>query len=140
MTRILKTSGFLGLAVMMSVGLYQNYLLAFGGGAPPGWMVGGHAHLGVLSILAIVVGFVVPALGIVGRLRQVVTGLFLAGQWGVPLTIWIGEGAGVTPLMPTAFLWGLCLVVAMLVLAWQTATSDTPSDGGGRIDASPADD
>jgi hypothetical protein len=140
MTRILKTSGFLGLAVMMSVGLYQNYLLAFGGEAPPGWMIGGHAHLGVLSILAIVVGFVVPALGITGRLRQVVTGLFLAGQWGVPLTVWIGEGGGVTALMPTSFLWGLCLIVAMLILAWQSATSGAAGGGSGRIDASPADD
>lgn len=139
MTRVLKTSGFLGLAVMMTVGLYQNYMLAVAGEQPPAWLIGGHAHLGVLSILAIVVGFVVPALGIAGRLRQVVTGLFLAGQWGLPVTVWIGEGGGVTAIMPTSFLWGLCLIVAMLLLAWQAATSD--ATGGDRaFTASPADD
>lgn len=139
MTRILKTSGFLGLAVMMTVGLYQNYLLASGQGVPPGWMVGGHAHLGVLSILAVVVGFAVPALGVTGRLRQAVTGLFVAGQWGLPGTIWIGEGGGVMALMPTSFLWGLCLIVAMLLLAWQAATSEETGTGG-TMTAAPADD
>jgi hypothetical protein len=136
MTRILKTSGFLGLAVMMFVGLYQNYLHVVGQPVE-GWMVGGHAHLGVLSILAIVVGFAVPALGMVGRLRQAVTVLFVAGQWGVPLTVWVGQGAGVTALMPTAFLWGACLVVAMLVLAWRAATTDAslggPAAGTGAV-------
>jgi hypothetical protein len=139
MTRILKTSGFLGLAAMMSVGLYQNYLHVVGQPVE-GWMVGGHAHLGVLSILAIVVGFAVPALGVTGRLRQAVTGLFVLGQWGVPGTVWIGQGAGVTALMPTAFLWGACLIVAMLILAWQAATSE-PSTGGPATSAgAPADD
>ncbi|MFT4884321.1 MAG: hypothetical protein ACI8U4_001836 [Natronomonas sp.] len=139
MTRILKTSGFLGLAVMMSVGLYQNALLA-GGSTPPAWLVGGHAHLGVLSILAIVVGFVVPALGIVGRLRQVVTGLFVVGQWGLPGTVWIGESGTLPQLMPTSFLWGLCLIVAMLVLAWQAATTDTSTSGPTTSAGTPADD
>ena len=138
MTRILKTSGFLGLATMMCVGLYQNFLLASGQGAP-GWMVGGHAHLGVLSILAVVVGFAVPALGVVGRMRRVVTGLFVVGQWFLPLTIWIGEGAGVTMLMPTSFLWGLCLVVSMLLMAYVAATGE--HERGSRADSlAPADD
>jgi hypothetical protein len=78
-TRILKTSDFLDPAVMMSPGLYQNYLLANGQGVPP-WLVGGRAYPGVLSIL-VVVGFAVHDLGVVGRLRQAVTGLFVVNQW-----------------------------------------------------------
>jgi hypothetical protein len=124
MTRLLKTSGFLGLATMMVVGLYQYMLLA-GGGTVPGWLIGGHAHLGVLSILAVVMGFAVDAFTITGRLRTAVTGLFLAGQWLLPLTIWIGVGGGFTFLMPTAFLWGLCLIAAMLLMAWQAAQTPT---------------
>jgi hypothetical protein len=124
---------------MMSVGLYQNYLLA-GGGSVPGWMIGGHAHLGVLSILAVVVGFAVPALGVVGRLRQAVTGLFVVGQWGLPVTIWAGEGGGLSFLMPTTFLWGLCLVVAMLLMAWQAATTAEEERRETAPSATPADD
>ncbi|MFC6990102.1 hypothetical protein ACFQJD_17870 [Haloplanus sp. GCM10025708] len=128
MTRILKTSGFLGLAVMMSVGLHQTALLA-GGGGPPGWMIGAHAHLGVLSIIGIVTGFAVEALGVTGNVRTAVTGLFLVGQWLLPATIWLGEGAGMLMLMPTMFVWGGALVVAMLLMTWQTATGDTGSQG-----------
>jgi hypothetical protein len=120
MTRILKTSGFLGLAVMMSVRLYQNVLLA-SGSTPPAWMVGGHAHLGVLSILAIVVGFVV-------------------GQWGLPGTVWVGESGTLPQLMPTSVLWGLCLIAAMLILAWQAATTDASPGGPTASAETPADD
>lgn len=123
MTRVLKTSGFLGLIAMMGVGMYQNVLVA-GGGAAPRWMIGGHAHLGVLSILAVVLGFAVPALGVTGRLRQAVTGLFVLGQWLLPVTIWVGEGAGVSAVMPTSFLWGVCLIVAMAIMAYVAATAD----------------
>jgi len=135
MTRILKTSGFLGLTVMMIVGLYQNMLVA-GGQTPPPWMVGGHAHLGVLSILAIVLGFAVPALDVTGRVRTAVTALFVAGQWGLPVTIWIGEGGGLTALMPLTFLWGVCLIVAMAIMAYVAATA--PSTGHGREPAGAA--
>lgn len=138
MTKVLKTSGFLGLAVMMFVGLHQFVQLA-GGQAPPGWMVGGHAHLGVLSILAIVVGFAVSALGVTDRLRATVSTLFVAGQWGLPLTIWIGEGSGLSFLMPTAFLWGTCLIAAMLVMAWKSATVEEAAAAGAPGPA-PADD
>jgi hypothetical protein len=123
MTRVLKTSGFLGLAVMMSVGLHQVAMLS-GGGGPPGWMVGAHAHLGVLSIIAIVTGFAVEALGVVGTVRTAVTGLFLVGQWLLPATIWLGEGAGMLVLMPTMFVWGGASMVAMLIMAWAAATRD----------------
>jgi hypothetical protein len=138
MSRILKTSGFLGLAVMMVVGLYQFVLLERTGALPEGLM-GGHAHLGVLSILAVVVGFTVDALDLAGRVRSLVTGLYLVGQWALPLTIWIGLTLGVGVLMPTTFLWGLCLIVAMLLLAWQTWTTDATL-GGGRTGLAPADD
>lgn len=139
MTKPLKASGFLGLAVMMAVGLYQFVLLS-GGRAVPSWLVGGHAHLGVLSILAVVVGFAVPALGIAGRLRTAVTVLFVAGQWGLPAVIWIGAGAGVTVLMPTVFLWGGALVVSMLVLLYATVTGPSDLAEGDARGASPADD
>jgi len=122
MSRVLKTSGFLGLATMMAVGMYQNVIVA-SGGAVPAWMVGGHAHLGVLSILAIVMGFAVDALALDGRLRSAVTGLYVVGQWCLPLTVWLAAGFGLPFLHPTAFLWGLCLIVAMLLMAYHTATS-----------------
>lgn len=137
MTRILKTSGYLGLATMMAVGLYQFVLLESAGSLPPGLM-GGHAHLGVLSILAIVVGFAVDALGLAGRVRSAVTVLYIVGQWGLPLTIWIGITGGIGIVVPTTFIWGLCLIIAMLLLAWQTWTSDAGS--AGPTDVTPADD
>ncbi|USZ68560.1 hypothetical protein NGM10_02185 [Halorussus salilacus] len=133
MTRVLKTSGFLGLAAMMVVGLYQNVLLA-SGQAAPAWMIGGHAHLGVLSILAIVMGFAVDALGVVGRIRSAVTGLYVVGQWFLPLTVWLAGGFGLGFLHPTAFVWGLCLIVAMLLMAYRTATAS--ADAGGQARAS----
>lgn len=137
MTRVLKTSGFFGLVVMMVVGIYQSVLLA-GGDAVPAWLIGGHAHLGVLSILAIVVGFAIPALGVTGRLRTVVTGSFLAGQWGVPLTPWLAEGAKLEFLHPAILLWGGLLVLSMVIMTWQAAVQPeaTVNDPG----AVPADD
>ena len=138
MSRILKTSGFFGLAVMMSVGLYQVSLLA-SGGAPPGWMVGMHAHLGVLSILAIVTGFAVDAFAVVGRTRTLVTSFYVVGQWMLPGSIFLGEGLGLLIFMPTMFLWGSFLIVAMLLMAWQSYNA---GEVGGRApDAvAPADD
>ncbi|WP_135827670.1 hypothetical protein [Halorussus halobius] len=123
---------------MMFVGMYQNVLIASGQGAPA-WMIGGHAHLGVLSILAIVMGFTVDALALSGTLRSAVTGLYVVGQWGLPLSVWLAEGLGLGVLHMTAFLWGLCLIVAMLLMAYHTATS---SSGGSRgpTTGAPADD
>lgn len=124
MTRILKTSGFLGLATMMSVGLYQGYLFAVGE-SPPFWLINGHAHLGVLSILAIVTGFSIDALGVTGRERRVVTVLFVVGQWFLPASWWVAFGiVDNIALLGTQFVWGPCLIVAMLVLAWNAATTD----------------
>lgn len=138
MARVLETSGFLGLTAMMLVGMHQHALVAGGGGAP-GWMVGGHAHLGVLSILAIVMGFAVDAYALTGTLRSAVTGLFVVGQWLLPVSVWVGVGFGVTVLLPAVFLWGLCLIVSMLVMAWQAATTDL-GDGGPTRGVTPADD
>ena len=123
MTRTLKTSGFLGLTAMMLVGLYQTSILA-GGNQVPGWMIGGHAHLGVLSILAIVVGFAVDAFGVAARLRQAVSGLFVVGQWGVPLAVWGAAITGIGALHALACVAGPALVVSMLIMAWQAATVD----------------
>ncbi|POG56658.1 hypothetical protein [Haloferax marisrubri] len=138
MSRILKTSGFLGLATMMVVGLYQYTLLESGG--VPSWLVGGHAHLGVLSILAVVMGFAVDAFALTGRLRAAVSGLFVVGQWLLPLTIWVGVGFGLMFLIPTTFLWGVCLIVSMLIMAWQAWVSEPTTPGGMPGPASPADD
>ncbi|MFC6974164.1 hypothetical protein ACFQL1_04950 [Halomicroarcula sp. GCM10025709] len=139
MTRVLKASGFLGLAVMMVVGLYQFVLLS-GGSGVPGWMIGGHAHLGVLSILSIVMGFAVPAVGVTGSLRTAVTGLFVAGQWGIPGIVWLGEGFGLTILMPTGFLWGGCLIASMLIMFYKTVTQDVGGASGGLSGTATADD
>lgn len=139
MTKALKASGFLGLATMMVVGLYQFIMLSEGA-AVPGWLIGGHAHLGVISILAIVMGFAVPALGITGQLRTAVTGLFIAGQWGLPGVIWIGEGFGLSFLMPTSFIWGIALILAMLIMFYKTVTQDTTVSEDGASPARPADD
>ena len=130
MTRALKTSGFLGLAVMMAVGIHQ-FVVIESTGTVPDWMVGGHAHLGVLSILAIVMGFAVDAFEVTGQIRTAVSGLYLAGQWLLPLTIWVGIGGQMTMLMPTTFIWGLFLIVAMLVMAWQAWVSDAGSRSEG---------
>lgn len=137
MTRVLKTSGFLGLAVMMCVGLYQGYLFAIEQ-APPFWLVAGHAHLGMLSILAIVTGVAVKALAVTGQLRRVVTGLFLTGQWLLPVTWWVAFGTGNEFLLATFFVWGPCLIVAMLLMAWQAATIEAANRGPS--DKVPADD
>lgn len=128
MTKALKSSGFLGLAVMMAVGLHQFVMLS-GGNAVPPWMIGGHAHLGVLSILAIVMGFAVPALDVTGNLRTAVTALFIAGQWGIPGIVWLGEGFGLLFLMPTGFLWGGALIISMLIMLYATLIQDTSTTG-----------
>jgi hypothetical protein len=139
MTKLLKASGFLGLTTMMVVGLYQFILLS-GGNGVPGWMIGGHAHLGVISILAIVMGFAVPALEVTGTLRTAVTVLFIAGQWGIPGIVWLGEGFSLTFLLPTAFLWGGALIVSMLIMLYATLTQPDDIAGGDLTGASPADD
>ncbi len=135
MTRTLKTSGFLGLTTMMLVGMYQVTLAP----SVPGWLVGGHAHLGVLSILAIVVGFTVDAFGIADRLRTAVSAMYVFGQWVLPGSVWVAELSGVGAVHALAFLAGPALIASMLILAWQAATTDA-SFGGAPVGAPAADD
>ena len=123
---------------MMSVGLHQVSLLA-GGNEVPGWMIGMHAHLGMLSIIAIVTGFAADAFAIAGILRHAVTGLYLLDQWPLPGPILAGEGMGLLVVMPTMFPWGLCLIVAILSMAWQAATATHGDTGHNRM-TTPADD
>lgn len=140
MTRVLTVSGFLGVAVSMAAGLYQNFLNATAR-ETPAWMIGGHTHLGVLSILAIVVAFAVAHLGVTGTVESVVTWAFVIGQWGVPLVPWLAGGAGLEVLYPTAFLTGGLLVLSMLLMTWQAAVGPEIAAGGrGGPSASPADD
>ena len=86
------------------------------------------------------VGFAVPALGVTGRLRTAVTVLFIAGKWGIPGVIWIGEGAGLTFLLPTVFIWGGALIASMLIMLYKTVTQPSGLAGSGPTGASPADD
>lgn len=140
MSRIFKTSGFLGLTTMMVVGLYQNYLIATGGTVPQ-WLIGGHAHLGVLSILAIALGVVLPAFEMRAAIERIVTWAFVVGQWALPLTVWLAAGFELEFLHPTAFLWGLLLVLAMGIMTWQSAIQPAERTGErGGSGASPADD
>lgn len=107
---------------MMGVGLYQHFL-AEGGGVPE-WMVSGHAHMGVLSILAVVLGVVVDLYGPTDRLRTAVTALYVQGQWLLPLSLWLGIGFGVTVLLPLSVLWGLGLIAAMALMAYHVGVTD----------------
>ncbi len=128
MSRVLKTSGFLGLTVMMVVGLYMAMQLETGGNA--GWLIPGHAHLGVLSILAIVMGSQVDALNVVGRLRKATAGLYLIGQWMLPLAVWGVSATGIAVIGMSTMLWGLCLVISMLLMAHQAWTADSRDSAG----------
>ena len=67
------------------------------------------------------------------------TVLFIAGQWGIPGVIWIGEGAGFTVLLPTVFLWGGALIASMLILLYKTVTQPGDLAGSGPTGASAAD-
>lgn len=128
MTRALKTSGFLGLSIQMLWGMYNVFVLSPQG---PGMtepfqiLIGGHAHLGVLSILAIPLGFAVDHYGLTGTRRSVVTWFFIAGQWLLPLTfIVIAMGTEVVAI--TAYLWGLLLFISMALMT-VTAWNQTPA-------------
>ena len=137
MTRTLKTSGFLGLTAMMTIGIYQLTLMPDGGA--PGWLVGAHAHLGVLSIIAIVLGFVVDAFDLTKSLRSVVTGSFVAGQWGLPGTIIVAYALALPPLNLLNYLWGALLVLSMAIMTWQAATF-SPVSASEPTQSAPADD
>lgn len=125
MTRTLKISGFLGLAVVMIVGMYQDYLHA-SGQAPPFWLTAGSDQLVMLSLVAIVTGFAIETYTVTGRLRRNITTLVVVGQWFLPISLWIGFGTGteIELVLATSVVWWPCLLVAMLLMAWQAVASD----------------
>ncbi len=68
------------------------------------------------------------------------TVLFIAGQWGIPGIVWLGEGFGLTFLMPTGFLWGGALIVSMLIMLYATLTRDASTSGTEPTGVAPSDD
>ena len=130
MSRALKFSGFLGLAVQMLWGMGNVVMIiSSGGNPPPQSIVGAHAHFGVLGILAIVVGFAVAALagldlgveetqGLPGELRTdgwyrfsrnpQYVGYLLAT---VAFPVWTGAPL-VAPLCGIYVVWWLCFPLA----------------------------
>ena len=84
-------------------------------------MIGAHAHFGVLSILAIVLGFAVDRYDVAGTRRTVVTGGYIAGQWLLPATLLAAIGLDIGPLHALEYLWGLLLFGSMAIMtlaAW----------------------
>lgn len=123
MSRALKTSGFLALTIQMLWGIYNVSILA-GGDQPPAWLIGAHAHLGVLSILAVVLGFAVDHYGLDGSRRQIVTYGYIVGQWLLPVTIIVAFTTGMMQLELLNYLWGLILAITMAIMtleAWNDA-------------------
>lgn len=121
MSRILKTSGFLGLTIQMLWGMYNVYLLS--NQMIEAWMIGAHAHFGVLGILAIVLGFAVDHFDVVGTRRQVVTYFFIIGQWLLPATILVAFATGMLQLEMLNYLWGIMLAIAMGTMALEASGS-----------------
>lgn len=124
MSRALKTSGFLGLSIQMLWGMYNVFVVSpMGPGITETFqvLVGGHAHLGVLSILAVALGLAVDYYRLTGARRTVVTWFFIAGQWLLPATI-IAIAMGYGMVAISAYLWGLLLFVSMAVMTWTAAT------------------
>lgn len=128
MSRELHASGYVALTVQMLRGLVQVFLVTPGGLTLPGPSVGAHAHLGVLSILAVVTGFAIERTALTGRLRSVAVRGFIAGQWLLPATILMEMVA--PPLLVTAYLWGALLAVSMGLVAWDTLAVDGGGDSG----------
>ena len=112
-------------------GLVQVFAISPAGPGLPAASVGGHAHFGILSILAVVTGFAIERTELTGTLRSTAVWGFVAGQWLLPATIWLGEGAGYTVLLPTMLLWGVDLIVSMLVMAWAAWTRSARGDAVG---------
>lgn len=124
MTRALKASGFVGLAVQMLWGMQNTYLITPGGPTLPGWMIGAHAHFGVLGILAVVLGFSVDRYNVRGTRRSVVTWFYIAGQWLLPATILVAVGMQMMMLSMLQYLWGVLLFVSMAIMAWTVITEE----------------
>jgi hypothetical protein len=120
MTRLLKTSGFLGLTAVMGLAIYQAAVVS-GNGVIPAWLTTTTATLGGLSTLAVVTGVVLEHRDVDRSGRAVVTGLFLPGQWLLPTTIALGAGLGVRAVTPSLFLWAGLLAGAMVGMAYVSA-------------------
>lgn len=122
MSRELRASGYVALTLQMLWGLYNTYLLMPGGPDITQPLIGGHAHFGVLGILAVVTGLAIERTDLSGRLRTIAVWGFIVGQWLLPATVLMEMVA--PPLLVTAFLWGALLAVSMGIVAWGTITAD----------------
>ncbi len=85
-------------------------------------MVGGHAHFGVLGILAVVTGLAIERTTLTGTARTVAVWGFIAGQWLLPATILMEMVAPM--LLITAYLWGALLTISMGLVAYGTITAE----------------
>jgi len=135
MSRTLRASGYIALTIQMAWGLIQVFAISPAGPGLPAASVGGHAHFGILSILAVVTGFAIERTELTGTLRSTAVWGFVIGQWLLPATVLMGVVA--PPLLITAYIWGALLVLSMAIVAWGTITA---SDAAGRTpSAAPAD-
>lgn len=116
-------------------GLVQVFAISPAGPGVPAASVGGHAHFGILSILAVVTGFAIERTELTGTLHSIAVWGFIAGQWLLHATVLVEMVA--PPLLVTAYLWGASLALSMAIVAWGTITA---SDEVGRApSATPAD-
>lgn len=106
MSKVLRTSGYVALTIQMLWGMYNVFLLAPGGPDITSALVGGHAHFGVLSILAVVTGLAIERTTLSGTARSVAVWGFVVGQWLLPATVLAEVFAPM--LLITAYLWGRC--------------------------------
>lgn len=135
MSRTLRASGYVALTIQMIWGLIQVFAISPAGPGLPAASVGGHAHFGILSILAVVTGFAIERTELTGALRSIAVWGFIVGQWLLPVTVLMETVA--PPLLITAYLWGTALAVSMAIVAWGTITA---SDDVGRAPSgTPAD-
>lgn len=121
MSRELRASGYIALTLQMIWGIYNTYLLAPGGPDITQALIGGHAHLGVLGILAVVTGFAIERTELAGTKRSVAVWGFIVGQWLLPATVLMEMVF--PPALITAYLWGLLLTISMALIAWGTITA-----------------
>ena len=121
MSRELRASGYIALTLQMLWGIYNVYLLSPGGPDITQALIGGHAHFGVLGILAVVTGLAIERTELAGTLRNVAVWGFIAGQWLLPATVLMEMVF--PPLLITAYLWGILLTISMGLIAWGTVTA-----------------
>lgn len=127
MSRTLRASGFVALTIQMIWGMYNVFLLTPGGPDINGALVGGHAHFGVLGILAVATGLAIERTNLTGTTRSVAVYGFVVGQWLLPATVLMELVA--PPLLVTAYLWGALLAISMALVAWGTITADARGAG-----------